>query len=62
MRTSVFFGAKNFGFFEIYDVLARARREPVWTSRFCANVFYGRSLKVSKGSSYLFVRNRHYCN
>jgi len=27
VRTSVLFGAKNFGFFEIYDVSARTRGE-----------------------------------
>jgi len=53
MRTSALFGAKNFGFFEIYGVSARARGvEPVRTffghgegvnfSRFYADVFYGR--------------------
>jgi len=32
MRTSAFFGAKDFGFFEIYGVPARTRRiEPVRT-------------------------------
>jgi len=32
MRTSALFGAKNFEFFEIYDVSARTRRvEPVRT-------------------------------
>jgi len=49
MRTSALFGAKNFGFLEIYDVSARTRGvEPVRTrvnfSRFCADVLYGRSL------------------
>jgi len=29
MRTSAFFGAKNFGIFEIYGVSARTRREGV---------------------------------
>jgi len=54
------FGAKNFGFFEIYGVSARTRGrrvEPVRTffgqggkginfSRFCADVFYGLPLKT----------------
>jgi len=58
MRTFAFFGAKYYGFFEIYNVSARTRGggrvEPVRTffgqrgginfSRFCANVFYGRPL------------------
>jgi len=47
---------KNFGFFEIYDVSARTRRDRanadifrtrekgVSFSRFCADVFYGRPL------------------
>jgi len=29
MRTSALFGAKNFGFFEIYDVSARTRKEGI---------------------------------
>jgi len=36
MRTSVLFGAKNFGLFEIYGVSARTRRERVESVRtFC---------------------------
>jgi len=52
MWTSALFGAKNFGFFEIYNVCAWTRGvEPVRTfcgqgggvnfSQFCADVFYG---------------------
>jgi len=33
MRTSALFGAKNFGFFEIYSVYARTRGEG-WLSQF----------------------------
>jgi len=57
MRTSELFCAKNLGFFEIYGVSARTRAD--WASaeilqtrvrvvnfsRFCADVFYGRSIK-----------------
>jgi len=57
---SALFGAKNFKFFEIYGVSARTTVgggvEPVRTffgqgggvnySRFCVDVFYGRSLNV----------------
>jgi len=51
MRTSAFFDAKNFEFFEIYSVSARTRGRRDWASadifrkkgvnflRFCANVF-----------------------
>jgi len=49
MRMSVLFGAKNFGFFEIYAVSVRTRglsQCGQWRggnfSRFCADVFYGR--------------------
>jgi len=52
MRTSAFFGTKNFGIYEIFGVSARTRGravKPVRTkgegfnfSRFCANVIYGR--------------------
>jgi len=64
MRTSALFGAKNFGFFEIYDVPAQTRRvEPVRTfcgqggeevnfSRFCADVFHGRPLMSFFYSNY----------
>jgi len=53
MRTSALFAAKNCGFFGIYGELARTKGvEPVTTFckqevnflRFCADVFYGRSL------------------
>jgi len=47
MRTSALFGAKNFGFFEIYGVSTRTREEGVNFSRFCADVFYGRPLKLN---------------
>jgi len=49
MRTSALFGAKNFGFFEIYGVFAWTRGgiEPMRTkgekgqfSRFYANIFW----------------------
>jgi len=67
MRTSALFGAKNFEFFEIYGVSARIRGERVSQSgdffgqgggvhfsRFCADVFYGRSL-----TNYFFVGDRN---
>jgi len=49
MRTSALFGAKSFGFFEIFGVSARSGREPVrqlWSifRDFIADVFYGRPL------------------
>jgi len=61
MPTSAFFGAKNFGFFEICGVSARTRKEEglsqcghfadkggeeVNFSRSCANVLNGRHLTV----------------
>jgi len=58
MRTSALFGAKYFGYFEIYGMSARTREnevEPVRIFcdqvkgvnllRFCADAFYGRPLK-----------------
>jgi len=60
MRTSAFFGAKNFGYFEIYCVSALTMgverlsqsehfSEKVWKkvnfSRFCADIFYAGSLR-----------------
>jgi len=45
MRTTVLFGANNFGFFEIYDVSARTRgRSEVIYSQFCGDIFYGQPL------------------
>jgi len=52
--SSALFGAKKIGFFEIYMVSAHGQGG--WTSadngidfsRFCADVFYGRSLKTLK--------------
>jgi len=41
MWTSALFGAKNFGFFEIYGESARTRGEGVNFSGFYAVVFYG---------------------
>jgi len=66
MRTSALFGAINLGFFEIYDVSAQTRGEgvkPVRSffgqggggvnfSRFCADVFYGRSLNIIQKTSF----------
>jgi len=62
MRTFALFGAKNFEFFKIYDVSARTKgkrglasaeilrtREGGQFSRFCADVFYGRSIRVRVG-------------
>jgi len=60
MRTSARFGAKNFGFFEIFGVSARTMEEEGLNQcghfadkgregqflRFCADVFYGLPLKV----------------
>jgi len=40
MRTSALFGAKSFGFYEIYGVSARTKGKGVNFSRFCADVFY----------------------
>jgi len=60
MQTSTLFGIKNIEFLEIHDVSARTRGERVkpvrtfWTKggvkflRFCADVFYGRSLLIVK--------------
>jgi len=58
MRTYALFGAKNFGFFEIYGVSARTRKEGlsqcghfsnngegVNFSRFCTDFFNGLPLK-----------------
>jgi len=44
MRTSALFGAKNFGFFEIYGVSVQT--SGVNISRICADVFYEWALIV----------------
>jgi len=58
MQTSTLFGVKNSGFFEVYGVFARTkgrggggavrtrRGEEVKLSRFCADVFSGRPVKI----------------
>jgi len=55
MRTFALYGAKNFGYFEIYGVSARTRgAEPVRIfggqvgqfMRFCTDVIYGQPLTV----------------
>jgi len=58
MRTSALFGAKYYGFIEVYGVFAQTRGVGGWTSadilrtrgginisRFCADIFYGRPLR-----------------
>jgi len=45
MRTSVLFGVKYFGFFQIYGVPERIRGEEINFLRFCVDVLYGRPLK-----------------
>jgi len=69
MLTFALFGAKNFGFFEIYIVSARTRGEGdlsqcghfakkgggVNFSRFCADVLYGRPLNNISFVKVLFL-------
>jgi len=43
MRTSALYGAKNFGFFEIYGMSARTRGKEVNFSLILCPLFYGRA-------------------